>query len=169
MRNFIISSGVTELQIRIAIYRSQRHIVGFFINAGDHNHIAAGALDIIHIAAVHPKQKNVDVAIHPHQRQVIVFLNRFVHLIHDTIHVVPYDCTHDDDGQKQNDHNQCCDLIACLHFFDSLHQRLLRLFLLLHAAGTACFPVFVCSAHSVNIPLFFLFLATLAASSSNIF
>ena len=105
MGDFVIRRGIAELQIGVAVYRGQCHIVGLLVNARDHNHIAAGTLDIIHITAVHAEQENIDVAINPHQRKIIVFLNRLMHFIDHAIHVAPYDRTHDDSGQQQNNHD----------------------------------------------------------------
>ena len=147
MSYFIVSRCVPYFKVCVSVYRCKLHIVCFLVYAGDHYHIASGAFDIIHVTAVYTKQQYVDISVNVHQRKIIIFRSRLMHLINYSAEIAVYSYT---TYQQRQYHDCTCQNGNSLPVFQALYP-------LLEASFFPCF--FFCSAHCSKIPLFFFFFA----------
>ncbi len=123
--DFVVCRRVAELEVRIAEYRRQLDIVCLRVDGRDHDHVASGALDILHIAAVNAQQQNVNVSVDLRQRKIVILRSRLVHLIHEAVHVAVNASSHYQRRQQQHDKNQDENFLPSLHLLNSLLQALL--------------------------------------------
>ena len=151
MGNLIKCRGISHLQIRIPVYGNNLHIVGVLVDADDHDGIASGSLDILHIPAVHTQKQNIDVPVHIGKRQIIILWRRFVHLFYRIIHITVDHDTQDQEGKNHDNGNQQGDLLPGSQTLKPVYRAFTLLLFL--------------SAHCSNIPFPFPFLPAASFSS----
>ena len=151
MGDFIEGGGISHLQIRIPVYGNNLHIIGVLVDADDHDGIASGSLDILHITAVHAKKQNIDVSVHIGQRQVVILRRCFMHLFYRIIHITVDHDTQDKEGKNHDNGNQQGDLLPGSQTLKPVYRAFTLLLFL--------------SAHCSNIPFPFPFLPAASFSS----